>query len=96
MKPETDWPVVQRPNGVSMRRTRQDIITDMEAELGSKLVFFETLQQVVEQQEELAVQVREAENILLIKGAIPGANGDYVIIRESKKNPKKAAVAPFN
>ncbi len=36
------------------------------------------------------VQVREAENLLLIKGAIPGAKGDYVIIRESKKNPKKA------
>src|SRR6267143_5089882 len=34
------------------------------------------------------IQVREAENILLIKGAIPGANGDYVIIRESKKLPK--------
>jgi len=38
----------------------------------------------------LVVQVREADNILLIKGAIPGANGDYVLIRESKKNPKKA------
>src|SRR5439155_23043792 len=37
------------------------------------------------------VQVREAENILLISGAIPGAKGDYVIIREAKKNPKKAA-----
>jgi large subunit ribosomal protein L3 len=34
------------------------------------------------------VQVREADNLLLIKGAIPGANGDYVIIRESKKQPK--------
>jgi large subunit ribosomal protein L3 len=39
------------------------------------------------------IQVREAENILLISGAIPGAKGDYVIIRESKKNPKKAAAA---
>jgi large subunit ribosomal protein L3 len=39
----------------------------------------------------LVVQVREADNLLLIKGAIPGANGDYVVIRESKKNPKKAA-----
>ena len=38
------------------------------------------------------VQVREAENLLLISGAVPGAKGDYVIIRESKKNPKKAAV----
>ena len=39
------------------------------------------------------IQVREAENILLIKGAIPGAKGDYVIIRESKKNPKNGAAA---
>jgi large subunit ribosomal protein L3 len=34
------------------------------------------------------VQVREAENVLLIRGAIPGSNGDYVVIRESKKRPK--------
>ena len=34
------------------------------------------------------VQVREADNLLLIKGAIPGSEGDYVIIRESKKRPK--------
>ncbi len=34
------------------------------------------------------IQVREAENLLLIKGAIPGANNDYVIIREAKKLPK--------
>src|ERR1044072_153470 len=34
------------------------------------------------------VQVREADNVLLIRGAIPGANGDYVVIRESKKRPK--------
>ncbi|MBP7827149.1 MAG: 50S ribosomal protein L3 [Verrucomicrobia bacterium] len=34
------------------------------------------------------IQVREADNLLLIKGAIPGANGDYVIIRESKKIPQ--------
>jgi large subunit ribosomal protein L3 len=39
----------------------------------------------------LVVQVREADNLLLIKGAIPGANGDYVVIRESKKYPKEAA-----
>jgi len=34
------------------------------------------------------IQVREADNVLLIKGSIPGAEGDYVIIRESKKRPK--------
>ncbi|MBI3417464.1 MAG: 50S ribosomal protein L3 [Verrucomicrobia bacterium] len=37
------------------------------------------------------VQVREGDNVLLIKGSLPGAEGDYVIIRESKKNPKTAA-----
>src|SRR5437762_6141251 len=31
------------------------------------------------------IQVRPDDSILLIKGAIPGSNGDYVIIRESKK-----------
>jgi large subunit ribosomal protein L3 len=39
------------------------------------------------------IQVREAENLLLIRGAIPGAKGDYVVIRESKKHPKSAAAA---
>jgi large subunit ribosomal protein L3 len=34
------------------------------------------------------IQVREADNLLLISGSIPGAEGDYVIIRESKKRPK--------
>ncbi len=41
------------------------------------------------------IQVRGAENLLLIKGAIPGADGDYVVIREAKKRPQgwKAPVA---
>src|SRR5499433_1315123 len=34
------------------------------------------------------VQVREADNLLLIKGAVPGSKGDYIVIRESKKRPK--------
>jgi large subunit ribosomal protein L3 len=34
------------------------------------------------------IQVREADNLLLIKGSCPGAEGDYVVIRESKKRPK--------
>lgn len=36
------------------------------------------------------IQVREADNLLLIKGAVPGSKGDYVVIREAKKNPKTA------
>lgn len=34
------------------------------------------------------IQVREQDNVLLVKGAIPGAKGDYVVIRESKKLPR--------
>jgi len=34
------------------------------------------------------IQVLEADNLLLIKGAVPGSEGDYVVIRESKKRPK--------
>ena len=42
------------------------------------------------------IQVREADNLLLIKGSCPGAEGDYIVIRESKKRPKgwKPPVAP--
>jgi len=41
------------------------------------------------------IQVLEADNLILIKGSIPGAEGDNVVIRESKKRPKgwKAPVA---
>jgi large subunit ribosomal protein L3 len=34
------------------------------------------------------VQVRPADNLLLIQGSMPGAEGDYVIIRESKKRSR--------
>lgn len=39
------------------------------------------------------VKVVEDENLLLIEGAIPGARGEFVIIRESKKRPKAVAKA---
>lgn len=39
------------------------------------------------------IQVREADNILLIKGAIPGSEGDYIIIRTAKKIKKAGTVA---
>jgi large subunit ribosomal protein L3 len=33
------------------------------------------------------LQVREAEKIILVSGAVPGANGSYVIVRPAIKNP---------
>jgi len=35
------------------------------------------------------IQVRDAENLLLIKGSVPGSKGDYVIIRGAKKGLKQ-------
>lgn len=33
------------------------------------------------------LQVREAENVLLVTGAVPGANGSYVVVRPAIKHP---------
>jgi len=33
------------------------------------------------------IQVRKEDNLILIKGTIPGSEGDYVVIREAKKYP---------
>jgi large subunit ribosomal protein L3 len=35
------------------------------------------------------MQVREAEKIILITGAVPGANGSYVIVRPAIKHPER-------
>ncbi|MFV0338530.1 MAG: 50S ribosomal protein L3 [Chthoniobacterales bacterium] len=37
------------------------------------------------------VQVREEDNVILISGSIPGANGSYVVIRPAKKKPLSKA-----
>jgi large subunit ribosomal protein L3 len=33
------------------------------------------------------LQVREADNVLLVTGAVPGANGSYVVVRPAIKHP---------
>jgi large subunit ribosomal protein L3 len=35
------------------------------------------------------MQVRESEKVILISGAVPGANGSYVVVRPAIKNPGK-------
>jgi large subunit ribosomal protein L3 len=39
------------------------------------------------------IQVREADNLLLISGAVPGSRGGYVIVRAAKKRRKAAPAA---
>jgi large subunit ribosomal protein L3 len=33
------------------------------------------------------LQVREADKVILISGAVPGANGSYVVVRPALKKP---------
>src|SRR5215471_227540 len=35
------------------------------------------------------MQVREAEKIILVSGAVPGCNGSYVVVRPAIKNPER-------
>jgi large subunit ribosomal protein L3 len=35
------------------------------------------------------LQVREADKVILISGAVPGANGSYVVVRPAIKHPEK-------
>src|SRR5438876_10800079 len=50
----------------------------MPGHLGDERVTVQNLQ---------VMQVREADDIILISGALPGANGSYVIVRPAIKNP---------
>jgi large subunit ribosomal protein L3 len=52
----------------------------MPGHLGSERVTIQNLQ---------VMQVREAEKIILVSGAVPGANGSYVIVRPAIKHPER-------
>jgi large subunit ribosomal protein L3 len=50
----------------------------MPGHLGDRRVTVQNLQ---------VMQVREAEKVILVSGAVPGSNGSYVIVRPALKNP---------
>jgi large subunit ribosomal protein L3 len=52
----------------------------MPGHLGDRRVTVQNLQ---------VMQVREAEKMILISGAVPGANGSYVIVRPAIKHPER-------
>ena len=52
----------------------------MPGHLGDERVTVQNLQ---------VLQVREAEKIILVSGAVPGANGSYVVVRPAIKHPEK-------
>ncbi len=73
----------RRPGAIGMRSTPGRIFKNagMPGHLGDER---KTVQNLVVQ------QVREAEGIILVSGAIPGANGGYVIVRPSIKSAAKS------
>lgn len=56
----------------------------MPGHLGDERVTVQNLQ---------VLQVREAEKIILISGAVPGANGSYVVVRPAIKHPERIRAA---
>jgi large subunit ribosomal protein L3 len=54
----------------------------MPGHLGDERVTVQNLQ---------VMQVREAEKMILVSGAVPGCNGSYVVVRPAIKNPKAKA-----
>jgi large subunit ribosomal protein L3 len=56
----------------------------MPGHLGDERVTVQNLQ---------VMQVREAEKIILVSGAVPGANGGYVIVRPAVKHPERVLAA---
>src|SRR5256886_11306100 len=52
----------------------------MPGHMGDKRVTVQNLQ---------VLQVRETEKVILVSGAVPGANGSYVIVRPAIKHPEK-------
>jgi large subunit ribosomal protein L3 len=57
----------------------------MPGHLGDERVTVQNLQ---------VMQVRETEKVILISGAVPGANGSYVVIRPAIKKPAAAPAKP--
>jgi large subunit ribosomal protein L3 len=42
----------------------------------------------------VVMQVREADKVILISGAVPGANGSYVVVKPALKKPEAKSEAP--
>jgi len=75
----------RRPGAIGCRSTPGRIWKNqsMPGHMGDERITVQNLQ---------IVQVRDAEQVLLIRGAVPGANGGYVVVRPAKKSPLPAEV----
>jgi large subunit ribosomal protein L3 len=84
-QPETHGSMMhRRPGSIGCRSTPGRVFKNkkMPGHMGDEQITVQNLR---------VVQVRTDDNLLLIKGAIPGSNGSYVVVRQAIKAKKKAA-----
>jgi len=82
-QPETHGSMMHRRNGAIGNRSTPGRVwknMGMPGHMGDERKTIQNLR---------IVHVRETENVILVSGAIPGANGTYVVVRPSKKKAAK-------
>ncbi|MCX6959008.1 MAG: 50S ribosomal protein L3, partial [Verrucomicrobia bacterium] len=84
-QPETHGSMMHRRNGAIGNRLTPGRVwknMGMPGHMGDERITTQNLE---------IVQVREADGVILISGAVPGSKGSYVIVRPSIKKSAKAA-----
>jgi large subunit ribosomal protein L3 len=84
-QPQSHGSMMHRRNGAIGNRSTPGRIwknMGMPGRMGNKRVTVQNLR---------VVQIREAEGVILVTGAIPGANGSYVVVRPAKKKTQAGA-----
>jgi large subunit ribosomal protein L3 len=84
-QPETHGSMMHRRNGAIGNRLTPGRVwknMGMPGHMGDERITIQNLE---------SVQVREADGVILVSGAIPGAKGTYVVVRPSKKKSAKAS-----
>jgi large subunit ribosomal protein L3 len=80
-QPQTHGSMMHRRNGAIGNRSTPGRVwknMGMPGHMGDERVTVQNLR---------VLQVREADQVLLITGAVPGANGSYVVVRPALKHP---------
>ncbi|NJL18841.1 MAG: 50S ribosomal protein L3 [Bdellovibrionaceae bacterium] len=86
-QPETHGSMMHRRTGAIGQRTQPGRIfknSRMPGHMGSTRITVQNLR---------VVQVRPDDHVLLIKGAVPGAKGSYVVVRQAVKKPHSSKEA---
>ena len=84
-QPETHGSMMHRRNGAIGNRLTPGRVwknMGMPGHMGDERITTQNLE---------IVQVREADGVILVSGAVPGAKGTYVVLRPSKKKSAKAS-----